>query len=55
MGEIISGNVQHRRIQNSIVGVMEGSIERHLVLQEGGKPLGIILEVKFRKYYTLPL
>ncbi len=41
MGEIIGGNVKEISIENSVVGVIKGSIERHLVLQNGGKPVGM--------------
>ena len=42
MGEIIGGGVKEHTIENSVIGVIQGSIERHLVLQNGGKPVGLI-------------
>ncbi len=42
MGEVIGGGVKEHTIENSVVGVIRGSIERHLVLQNGGKPIGVI-------------
>ena len=42
MGEVIGGNIKEHTVENSAIGVIRGSIERHLVLQNGGKPVGMI-------------
>ncbi len=41
LGEIISGTKVEHVIYNTKVGVIRESIERLLVLQEGGNPVGI--------------
>ena len=41
MAEVLAGSEEiQKSIQSSNIGVIAGSIERHLVLQEAGKPIG---------------
>ena len=45
MGEVIGDNEVLLTITGNAVGVINGSIERHLVLQAGGNPVGILSSV----------
>ena len=46
MVELMSGSPPEPIITDQIIGVIKGSIERHLVLQQGGTPLGINFPLK---------
>ena len=44
MWEVLGGQGGEISIQGANIGVITGSIERELVLQQGGNPIGISLE-----------
>ncbi len=48
MVELMSGSPPEPIITDQIIGVIKGSIERHLVLQQGGTPLGITFKAIYK-------
>ena len=46
MAELINGHIKLHEIRDSSIGVIVGSIERHMVIKEGGKPLGMIFKLR---------